>query len=39
MEIGKPLKEVFVEPIELPEPLRTEEPITVPETVEEPSEV
>lgn len=32
MQIGKPLREVVVEPLELPEPLR---PATVPEKTEQ----
>ena len=36
MEIGKPQREIFVEPLEMPEPLRAE-PERVKET--EPSEV
>ena len=35
MEIGKPQREIYVEPLELPEPLR-QVPTEKPETVEEP---
>lgn len=41
MEIGKPVREIVVEPLELPEPVRpveqpVEKPVEWPETVEEP---
>jgi len=31
MEIGKPQREIYVEPLEMPEPLRDDEPIKQPE--------
>jgi hypothetical protein len=39
MDVGKPQREIYVEPLELPEPLRTnspEEPERVTEPVESP---
>lgn len=41
MEIGKPVREIVVEPLELPAPVRpveqpAEKPVEWPETVEEP---
>jgi hypothetical protein len=36
MEIGKPLREIVVEPLELPEPLRVPEPEPVEQPVREP---
>jgi hypothetical protein len=38
MEIGKPEREIYVEPLELPEPLR-EVPTQKPEFIEEPNGV
>lgn len=37
MQIGEPRREIYIEPIELPEPLR-ETPTIQPERVEEPVE-
>jgi len=45
MEIGKPVKVIICEPLELPEPLRqpseqpAEKPMEWPNTIEEPVEV
>lgn len=41
MDIGKPKREIYVEPLELPAPLRPAEvpeqvPVEVPETADEP---
>lgn len=37
MEIGKPVRTIIVEPLELPEPVRpVEQPETVPQEVPEP---
>lgn len=44
MKVGEPKREIWIEPIELPEPLRSEpspqeEPERVPEPEQEPSDV
>jgi hypothetical protein len=35
MQIGKPLREIYVEPLELPEPLRENNPVETPLEVPE----
>jgi hypothetical protein len=39
MKIGKPLREIYVEPLELPEPLRSPEQTPEPEPQPEPQKV
>jgi len=39
MNIGKPLREIYVEPLELPEPLRSPEQTPEPEPQPEPQKV
>lgn len=39
MEIGEPQRTIFVEPLELPKPIRRDEPVPERREVEEPHEV
>lgn len=39
MNIGKPLREIYVEPLELPKPLRSSEETLKPEPEPEPQKV